>query len=1001
MKYHFLSRIILIFLELLCVSIPAQQTVTGDQSADESSPLSKKRKYSYFVSDRSSESGKTDIYKVISTDKEPSLILIRGHIDVAENPSIKKAKIVVYNASNEEKVGIFNSSNDERVGVYNTNPLTGNYLLILVPNVKYVFQVDVEGYETAKQLVDVPLRIDYEICRQEIKLRKNEQRKSNLLIHNYFSDENEKVFLLRAVPDSLNHDLEYPAPTPAPNKFNAKAEKQKAYMTIDELVKKQVEEEKKKPLDALKAFKAADYETALPLYAYLIKNDQTDPFLNYYFGVCLFHSNQNKARAINYLELASHSPKIPYDVFLYLAKAYHVSYMFQDGLKALEWYKKKAKPDEVIKNGVRELINNCNSGNTLMSEQVNVEVIKRTPIDEKNILSYYNSDLINEKLQYKTDFFNSPIDKKLHAKLLMCKSGNSEIIQVSYGLQEQNGKDLYRNTVSAKGVRGQSQTLGPDINTPYDEDYPYLTRDRKTLYFSSKGHNSMGGFDIFKCTRTDTLSPWSKPVNMGYPINSPYDDILYIPENEDESASYCSNRKNGKFEYIQIKTPQKELSYSIIKGRFAAMDSSNNKNAILTVYNAENEEIAGVYKTNADNGHYLMVLLSGTSYHLTIECDGFPEIKRNFTIPEKKGDFILRQEILLRSDGAFQVLTLNNYFSEEESQKAGVLQDAELTKADAGAKDKPKKEAPQISMLKSGKSKRSEEQLAKDGEMMKQAKSLYDQEKYKECVEIYQRLEIEIDLDPISSYYLGLGLYYSSRDKSDCLEDLEFASTSKTVPADVFYFLGKANQLSYRFSRAIKSFEKFKLLARPADLSRYDVDKEIQFCRNGIRLVNNPVVLEVYDMKQVEKESVHLSFTQLESGAKLLITPDDLRSEIDKKKNYRPILFLSADKSTILFSSYGTDESNGKDIYKLNQFSNGKWSLLPQNLTIINSPLDEEFPTLSADGKTLYFASKGFDSMGGYDLFKSIWDETTMNWSPPVNLGAPINSPFDDIYFLE
>ncbi len=85
----------------------------------------------------------------------------------------------------------------------------------------------------------------------------------------------------------------------------------------------------------------------------------------------------------------------------------------------------------------------------------------------------------------------------------------------------------------------------------------------------------------------------------------------------------------------------------------------------------------------------------------------------------------------------------------------------------------------------------------------------------------------------------------------------------------------------------------------------------------------------------------------------------------------------------------------------LKKLGNGKWSTLPQNLTNINSPFDEEYPSLSKDGKTLYFSSKGYENMGGYDIFKSVWDESAQAWSKPVNLGSPVNSPFEDIYFIE
>ncbi|MBK8368717.1 MAG: PD40 domain-containing protein [Bacteroidetes bacterium] len=127
----------------------------------------------------------------------------------------------------------------------------------------------------------------------------------------------------------------------------------------------------------------------------------------------------------------------------------------------------------------------------------------------------------------------------------MCSTNPREYYQVSYGEKEQNHTDLYKNTLLPNGAFSPNQYIGmgPEINSPYDENYPYLSKDGNTLYFSSKGHNSMGGYDIFKITRKDSISPWSKPQNLGYPINSTYDDILFIPDESNQTASYCTNRK--------------------------------------------------------------------------------------------------------------------------------------------------------------------------------------------------------------------------------------------------------------------------------------------------------------------------------------------------------------------------------------------------------------------------------------------------------------------------
>ena len=85
------------------------------------------------------------------------------------------------------------------------------------------------------------------------------------------------------------------------------------------------------------------------------------------------------------------------------------------------------------------------------------------------------------------------------------------------------------------------------------------------------------------------------------------------------------------------------------------------------------------------------------------------------------------------------------------------------------------------------------------------------------------------------------------------------------------------------------------------------------------------------------------------------------------------------------------------DIYISRRLPTGSWSE-PKNLgTNINTKYKEEFPQFSEDGKTLYFASQGHSSMGGFDLFKSVYDETNQTWSPPENLGYPINTADDDL----
>lgn len=982
------KNIILFFFTFSCIAIYAQQKDSVVTPTKEETNTVKKRRFLYFVSNRLSDDDKYDVFKITPSSQIPSLIVIRGHFEVLENPKEKKARINVYNASN-----------NSLVGTYNTNSNTGNYLLILAPNIQYLFKVEVSGYGITEEYVQVPLKIDYEICQQELKIKLNEKNKPVLIINSYFADENEKVFYIKTKVDTTKIINETSGVS-----YNEDLKKATTsnYSSIDELVKKQTEEEKKKPAEALLAFKANDYEKALTLYSALLKNDVGDPIINYYYGVCLLKLEKNKAKAINSFKIASTFKDTPYDVFYYLGKACHLSYLFYDAINAFEEYKKRAKPSELDAYGVSQLIQYSKNGNNLMSDQLNIEITKRVPADINNIMASYNPDVINEKVKVKTEFFNSNLDTKRKQNLLITTNNNREYIHVSFGDRLPPNTDLYKNTFLPNGTLGASQTLGAEINTTFDEDYPYITKDGKTLYFSSKGHNSMGGFDIFKCTRKDTISPWSRPQNLGYPINSTYDDILFIPDELNESASYCTNRKNNSYEYIQVKLPHKSQSTSIVKGHFSTSDSIPKHEAFITVTNSNTGEVAGAYKTNPNTGNYLMILASGTKYEISVEADNVAEQVNTFELPDKKGDFELKQLIKAQVTNP-KSLKISNYFTEVEAAKINIDNIIAKETATVAIASKTTVESSAKKQVVNRKVKRTAEESARDEEDLKLALRLYNQSTFQEAALIYENLNLVIDLTPIDSYYYGLCLFNSKTDKTQCITALQRATESKAipVPSNVYYYLARANFLSSRFSTAINNYKKFISISKPEEVKKLNIEEDIKHCNDGIKLANNPAVLEVYSKKHVDITTVQNSLTEIESGGKVLVIADDMRSELDKKKNFKSLLYLSPDKGTVLFSSYGDNENNGLDIYQLKKVGPNKWTPLPLNIKAINSPYDEEYPALSKDGKTLYFSSKGYENMGGYDIFKSEWDEKTETWSAPINLGAPINSPYDDFYFLE
>ncbi|TAL57487.1 MAG: hypothetical protein EPN85_14020, partial [Bacteroidetes bacterium] len=187
------------------------------------------------------------------------------------------------------------------------------------------------------------------------------------------------------------------------------------------------------------------------------------------------------------------------------------------------------------------------------------------------------------------------------------------------------GRDLYKATLQHDGSWRNIKNLGSQINTAFDDDAPFIHPDGTTLIFSSKGHNGMGGYDIFKSFRLDTA--WTNPENMGYPVNTPGDDIYYVLS-ADGQRGYYSSEKAGGFGQQDIYIvgpglPGWKPALVLVKGNV----STNNlpSGADIEVVLANNNENVGIYKANASTGKYLINLPAGADYKIIYRKFGYAE----------------------------------------------------------------------------------------------------------------------------------------------------------------------------------------------------------------------------------------------------------------------------------------------------------------------------------------------------------------------------------------
>lgn len=221
------------------------------------------------------------------------------------------------------------------------------------------------------------------------------------------------------------------------------------------------------------------------------------------------------------------------------------------------------------------------------------------------------------------------------------------------------GLDIYVSEKKADGTWSAPQNMGPAINTPYDEDAPFIHPDQKTLFFTSNGHNTIGGRDIFKSVLVG--GKWQEPENMGYPINTPLDDN-YFTLTADGSKGFFSSDRPGGYGGQDIYTFDMPEQYSnipltMIKGRILTGENEEVvPTKIKVVDNENNTKVDYVYNPDPVTGNYLVILPPGKNYDLIIESEGYLPYTLNINIPNQTSFYELYQKVVLKLIKQFDVI---------------------------------------------------------------------------------------------------------------------------------------------------------------------------------------------------------------------------------------------------------------------------------------------------------------------------------------------------------
>lgn len=225
------------------------------------------------------------------------------------------------------------------------------------------------------------------------------------------------------------------------------------------------------------------------------------------------------------------------------------------------------------------------------------------------------------------------------------------------------GRDLYVSKKAQNGDWGIAANMGARINTAFDEEAPFIHPDGVSFSFSSNGHSTMGGFDIFTSLLSDTT--WSEPVNVGYPINTTDDDIYYVVSPDSRTAYFTSFREGGfgeKDNYVATFLDRKEAPLTLMKGDVLDELGKPAQHVNITVTDNETGNVVGVYHTNSKTGTFLFILTPDKNYNITYQAKDHLFYSENMEIPVQTNYYEIKRAVTLDPIVVGSKIILNNIF---------------------------------------------------------------------------------------------------------------------------------------------------------------------------------------------------------------------------------------------------------------------------------------------------------------------------------------------------
>jgi outer membrane protein OmpA-like peptidoglycan-associated protein/tetratricopeptide (TPR) repeat protein len=226
------------------------------------------------------------------------------------------------------------------------------------------------------------------------------------------------------------------------------------------------------------------------------------------------------------------------------------------------------------------------------------------------------------------------------------------------------GSDIYVSHRLLNGHWSAAENLGPTINTLGEESTPFIHADNQTLYFNSTGHPGYGDNDLF-VSRKGPNGTWSKPENLGYPINTIENDGALVVAADGKTAYYTSERSDTRGELdlytFQLRDDVRPAQTLWVKGRVFDRSTRKGLPSSVILTDLSTKEVISSLQTD-ETGNYLITLPKGKDYAFNVNRKGYLFFSDNFSLSHEQGDTAFNIDIPLQPIEANAAIVLKNIF---------------------------------------------------------------------------------------------------------------------------------------------------------------------------------------------------------------------------------------------------------------------------------------------------------------------------------------------------